>query len=342
MKFHEEGEEAEEEATMEVGVIIEAEEEILEVVEEDSVVEVAEGVIIVVAAVEGVETEENTGAEVVVEVAEGITEGVGEVDHQAEAVAIEKERDHLMVEGIDTRVEDHHHQPLHLAEKETIIGRKEGDLHREMGLLEDHLHLQGIVMVLHVEIMADRLLQALLEDPMREEDQVVEADMKTATLAEVLLHPQGIDTEVEVLWPAEILLLILVGQGLGKDILRAQAILAPVEAQELGEEIIEVVAQVMGEVEVTKIMKEVKEDTVEEVMNHPQEHLQERNTLSLGVIGVGTMTEEIEAPRDIIVKCRFKKRESIMNPIRFCQHIESEVLNVKTCQGFSSNRFKNL
>jgi len=321
LKFHEEGDEAEEEVTMGEGVIIEAEEEILEVVEEDLAAEVAEGVIIVVAAVEEVETEENTGAEVVVEVAEEITEGVGEVDHQA-GVAIEKERDHLMEEVIGTKVEDHHHQPLHLAEKETIIGRKEEDLHREMGLLEDHLHLQGIVMVLHVEITADRLLQALLEDPMREEDQVVEADMKTATQAEVLPPHQGIGTEAEVLWPAEIRLPIQVGQGLGKDILRAQAILAPVEVQEQGVEIIEVVVQVMGEVEVTKIMKEVKGDTVEEVMNHPPEHLLERNTLSLEVIGVGTMTEEIEAPRDIIVKCRFMKRKSIMNANRLCLQLE--------------------
>jgi len=91
-----------------------------------------------------------------------------------------------------------------------------------------------------------------------------------------------------------------VGQGLGKDTHQAQATQARAEALERGVVIIEVVAQVMEEAEVTKNMKEVTEDIVEAVMNHPLELLLERNTLHQGVREGDMMTEEIEVPQDII------------------------------------------
>jgi len=95
----------------------------------------------------------------------------------------------------------------------------------------------------------------------------------------------------------------VVGQGLGKDTHPAQAIPARAEALGLGVVIIEVVAQVMEEeVEVTKSMKEVKEDIVEEVMNRPLGLLLERNTLHRGVREGDMMTEEIGDPPDTIAE----------------------------------------
>ena len=93
-----------------------------------------------------------------------------------------------------------------------------------------------------------------------------------------------------------------VGQGPGKDIHQAQVIRARAEALELEVVIIEVVARVMEEEEVTKNMKEVREDIVEAVTNHPLEHLLERNTLNQEVKEGDMMTGEIEVPQDTIDK----------------------------------------
>jgi len=146
-------------------------------------------------------TEESTEAE-----GEGESiEAVGEEVHQVE-VDTGKERDLLMVEeGTDMRAGVHPHQHPPLAEKEIIIEKKGEDLHHVMGLPEDHHPLPEIVMVHHVEIMEDLLLQGPQEDPMRVEDQAVEADMMTAIQAGVLLLHPGTGTGAEVLWPAGIL-----------------------------------------------------------------------------------------------------------------------------------------
>ena len=93
-----------------------------------------------------------------------------------------------------------------------------------------------------------------------------------------------------------------VGQGPGKDIHQAQVIRARAEALELEVVIIEVVARVMEEEEVTKNMKEVREDIVEVVTNHPLEHLLERNTLHQGVKEGDMMIGEIEVLQDTIDK----------------------------------------
>jgi len=266
--------------------------------EEGSAAGVVEGeeIIVVVAAVEE-ETEESTEAE---EEEESI-EAAGEEDLLVE-VDTGKERDLLMVEGTDMRAGVHLHQLPPLVEKEIIIEKKGEDLHHVMGLPEDHHLLPGIVMVHHVEIMEALLLQGPQEDPMRVEDQVVEADMMTAIQAEALhLHP-GTDTGAEVPWQAGIPHHMLVGQGLVKDTHQAPAIPPRAEAPELGVVNTEVVAQVMEEVEVTKSMKEVKEDIVEVVMNHPLELLPERNTLNQGGKEGDMMTEEIEVPQDIIAE----------------------------------------
>ena len=92
------------------------------------------------------------------------------------------------------------------------------------------------------------------------------------------------------------------GQGPGKDIHQAQVIRARAEALELEVVIIEVVARVMEEEEVTKNMKEVREDIVEAVTNHPPEHLLERNTLHQGVKEGDMMIGEIEVLQDTIDK----------------------------------------
>ena len=92
------------------------------------------------------------------------------------------------------------------------------------------------------------------------------------------------------------------GQGPGKDIHQAQVIRARAEALELEVVIIEVVARVMEEEEVTKNMKEVREDIVEVVTNHPLEHLLERNTLNQEVKEEDMMIGEIEVPQDTIDK----------------------------------------
>ena len=92
------------------------------------------------------------------------------------------------------------------------------------------------------------------------------------------------------------------GQGPGKDIHQAQVIRARAEALELEVVIIEVVARVMEEEEVTKNMKEVREDIVEVVTNHPLEHLLERNTLHQGVKEGDMMIGEIEVLQDTIDK----------------------------------------
>jgi len=278
------------------GEIIEEDEGIQEEAGEDLAAGAEEEGIIAVAAAVEEETEENTG----VEEEEESLEAVEEEDRLVE-VDTGKGRDLLMVEVTDMRAGVHHpHQPPPLVEKEIITEKKGEDPHHVMGLPEDHRLLPGTVMDHHVEIMEAPLLQGLQEDPMRVEDQAVEADMMTATQAGVpLLHP-GTGTGAEVLWPAGIPHHMLVGQGLGKDTHQAQAIQARAEALERGVVIIEVVAQVMVEVEVTKNMKEVKEDIVEAVMNHPLELLQERNTLRQGVREGDMMTEEIEVPQDII------------------------------------------
>ena len=93
-----------------------------------------------------------------------------------------------------------------------------------------------------------------------------------------------------------------VGQGPGKDIHQVQVIRARAEALELEVVIIEVVARVMEEEEVTKNMKEVREDIVEVVTNHPLEHLLERNTLHQGVKEGDMMIGEIELLQDTIDK----------------------------------------
>ena len=201
MRFHEEEEEVGEEVTLVEGVTIGEAEGILEEDGEDLVAEVEEeGITVVVVAVEE-ETEGNTevGEE------EENLEGVGEVGHLVE-VDTGKERDLPMVEEVtDMRAEVHPHQHPLSAEKEITIERNEEGLHPVMGLQEDHLPLPGIVMVPHGEIMGAPHLQGHQGDLMMVEDQAVEADMKTATPAEVLPHHHpGTDIGAEVQWPAEI------------------------------------------------------------------------------------------------------------------------------------------
>jgi len=298
LRFHEEEEEVGEEVTLVEGVTIGEAEGILEEDGEDLVAEVEEeGITVVVVAAEE-ETEGNTE----VEEEEEISEGVGEVGHLVE-VDTGKERDLPMVEEVtDMRAEVHPHQHHLSVGKEITIERNEEDLHPVMGLQEDHLPLPGIVMVHHGEIMGAPHLQGHQGDLMMVEDQAVEADMKTATPAEVLPHHPGTDIGAEVQWPAEIPHHMLVGQGPGKDIHQVQVIRARAEALELEVVIIEVVARVMEEEEVTKNMKEVREDIVEVVTNHPLEHLLERNTLNQEVKEGDMMTGEIEVPQDTIDK----------------------------------------
>lgn len=231
---------------------------------------------------------------------EAIIEDVGEEGHPAE-VAIEKGRGHPMEEETDMRAEDLL-LLLPIVERETTIERKEEDLLQEMAHLEGH-HLPGTAMAPLVETMGDPPLLGPPEDLMRVAGQAVEADTKTATPAEGLLHLPGLtDTGAEALWLAEILHHMQVCHDQGKGILQVQATQALAEALGQVAEIIEGEDLVTGVEEVIKIMKEVTGGIVEEATSHPPELLLEKTILLQGVKEEDLKKEGKEVLQGIIVK----------------------------------------